>query len=149
MIHICRWECQTWQRSVFISRPFHTQQSVIGIMFVFWGTGGLCVGVQGEGEGQCWLFFLVFLGQGYFPFQSKAFFFTTIRNGKGIFFGEGSFVIIKKNRKTDITCVFFSMTCLGSFFLTSKICMLCIRGWGHQIMAKLKSTQGVHKYHKY
>ena len=108
-------------------------------MFVFWGHrgGGLCVGGKWGGA-MLTVFFLVFLGQGYFPFQSKAFFSLQSEMAMGSFLGEGSFVIIKKNRKTDITCVFFSMTCLGSFFLTLKICMLCIRGWDHQIMAKLK-----------
>ena len=67
------------------------------------------------------LFF--FLGQGVFFDQKQ--FFSIIKS-----MGRAGFVVIKKNRKTDITCVFLSMN-----FLTSKICMFCIRG--HQIIVCL------------
>ena len=112
-----KWEFRNWQRSVFISRPFHTQQSVMGIIFVW----DMCV--RGKWGHCCFLLCFFFLGQGVF-FDQKHFF-SIIKS-----MGRAGFVVIKKNRKTDITCVFLSMN-----FLTSKICMFCIRG--HQIIVCL------------
>ena len=109
--------CRNWQRSVFISRPFHTQQSVMGIIFVW----DMCV--RGKWGHCCLLLCFFFLGQGVFFDQKQ--FFSIIKS-----MGRAGFVVIKKNRKTDITCVFLSMN-----FLTSKICMFCIMG--HQIIVFL------------
>ena len=57
------------------------------------GEGACAFGVKGGGGGAMLTVFLVFLGQGYFPFQSKAFFFTTIRNGKGVFLGRAHLLL--------------------------------------------------------
>ena len=84
-------------------------------MFVFWGTGGLVRWGSRGGGGSMLTVFLVFLGQGYFPFQSKAFFSLQSEMAKGSFWG-GLICYYKKEQKNRYNMRFLLYDLFRQFF---------------------------------
>ena len=85
-------------------------------MFCFFGTGGrgaCALGVKGGGA--MLTDFLVFHGQGYFPFQSKAFFSLQSEMAKGSFWG-GLICYYKKEQKNRYNMRFLLYDLFRQFF---------------------------------